>query len=89
MKAIEDLSTEKVKTKIIHSGTGAITDSDVLLATASGAIIVGFNVTASSNARKPRTFVSNTHLNCSGVFSDTRLSAITPAPCTTAAIGPH
>jgi translation initiation factor IF-2 len=43
-KAITDLSTEKVKTKILHSGTGAITDSDVLLASTSDAIIVGFNV---------------------------------------------
>jgi translation initiation factor IF-2 len=43
-KAIEDLSREKVKTKVLHSGTGAITDSDVLLASTSNAIIVGFNV---------------------------------------------
>jgi translation initiation factor IF-2 len=43
-KAIEELATEKVTTKILHSGTGAITDSDVLLASTSDAIIVGFNV---------------------------------------------
>jgi translation initiation factor IF-2 len=43
-KTITDLSTSKVKTKIVHAGTGAITDSDVLLASASKAIIVGFNV---------------------------------------------
>jgi len=37
-------STEAVKLTIIHSGTGAITESDVMLASASGAIIIGFNV---------------------------------------------
>jgi translation initiation factor IF-2 len=38
------LSTDKVKIKIIHAGAGAITDTDVLLASASNAVIVGFNV---------------------------------------------
>jgi translation initiation factor IF-2 len=37
-------STEEVKLNIIHSATGAITESDVMLASASGAIIIGFNV---------------------------------------------
>ncbi|MBK5099445.1 MAG: translation initiation factor IF-2 [Desulfobacteraceae bacterium] len=37
-------STEEVKLKIIHAATGAITESDVMLASASGAIIIGFNV---------------------------------------------
>lgn len=37
-------STEAVKLNVIHSATGAITESDVMLATASGAIIIGFNV---------------------------------------------
>ncbi len=39
-------STDAVKLNIIHSATGAITESDVMLATASGAIIIGFNVRA-------------------------------------------
>ncbi len=43
-KTLQELSTEKVQVKVIHSATGAINDSDVLLATASNAIIVGFNV---------------------------------------------
>lgn len=43
-KTLLDLATEKVKIKIIHKAPGAITESDVLLATASNAIIVGFNV---------------------------------------------
>jgi translation initiation factor IF-2 len=44
------LSDEKVKVRIIHSGVGAINESDVLLATASNAVIVGFNVRPDRNA---------------------------------------
>jgi translation initiation factor IF-2 len=44
------LSDEKVKIRIIHSGVGAINESDVLLATASNAIIIGFNVRPDRNA---------------------------------------
>ncbi len=40
------LSTEEVKLKIIHSSTGAITESDIMLASASGAIVIGFRVRA-------------------------------------------
>ncbi len=50
IEAISDsllkLSTSEVKLKIIHSSTGAITETDVMLASASGAIIIGFNVRA-------------------------------------------
>jgi translation initiation factor IF-2 len=42
--ALEKVSTEKVKVRLIHSGVGAISESDVLLATTANAIIVGFNV---------------------------------------------
>jgi len=42
--ALTKLSDEKVKIRILHSGAGAITESDVLLASASNAIVVGFNV---------------------------------------------
>ncbi len=38
------MSTEKVRVKVLHSGVGSITESDVLLATASNTIIIGFNV---------------------------------------------
>jgi translation initiation factor IF-2 len=44
------LSDDKVKIRIIHSGVGAINESDVLLATASNAIIIGFNVKPDRNA---------------------------------------
>src|SRR5271166_3117384 len=42
--SLQLMSTEKVRVKVIHSGVGSITESDVLLATASNAIIIGFNV---------------------------------------------
>ncbi len=45
-KAISELGTEDIKVSIIHSGIGAITESDVMLASASHAIIIGFNVRA-------------------------------------------
>jgi translation initiation factor IF-2 len=44
------LTDEKVKIRIIHTGVGAINESDVLLATASNAIIIGFNVRPDRNA---------------------------------------
>jgi translation initiation factor IF-2 len=44
------LSDERVKVRIIHSGVGAINESDVLLASASNAIIIGFNVRPDRNA---------------------------------------
>ncbi len=46
------LSTEEVKVKVIHRGVGAISESDVLLADASKAIIIGFHVRPHANARK-------------------------------------
>ncbi len=45
-EALNKLSTDEVKLNIIHSATGAITESDVMLASASNAIIIGFNVRA-------------------------------------------
>ena len=45
------LSTPEVAVQIIHSGVGAITESDVMLATASDAIILGFNVRPTAGAR--------------------------------------
>ena len=50
--SLQKLSTEKVSVKIIHKSVGAISESDVLLASASNAIIVGFQVRPSGGARK-------------------------------------
>ncbi|MBL4938939.1 MAG: translation initiation factor IF-2, partial [Lutibacter sp.] len=49
--SFQKLSTDEIQVNIIHKGVGAITESDVLLASASDAIIVGFNVRPSGNAR--------------------------------------
>ncbi len=49
--SFQKLSTEEIHVNIIHKGVGAITESDVLLATASDAIIIGFNVRPVGNAR--------------------------------------
>ena len=50
--SFQKLSTEEIQVNIIHKGVGAITESDVLLATASDAIIIGFNVRPMGNARQ-------------------------------------
>ena len=50
--SLQKLSTEKVQVKIIHKSVGAISESDVLLASASNAIIIGFQVRPSAGARK-------------------------------------
>jgi len=50
--ALGKLSTDEVKVNIIHSGVGAITESDVNLALASKAVLIGFNVRADASARK-------------------------------------
>ena len=49
--SLQKLSTDEIEVKIIHKGVGAITESDVLLASASDAIVIGFNVRPISNAR--------------------------------------
>ena len=49
--SFQKLSTEEIQVNIIHKGVGAITESDVLLASASDAVIVGFNVRPVGNAR--------------------------------------
>ena len=49
--SLQKLSTEEIQVNIIHKGVGAITESDVLLASASDAIIIGFNVRPMGNAR--------------------------------------
>lgn len=51
-QALSEISAPKIKVKIISSGVGGINESDVNLAVASGAIIIGFNVRANTEARK-------------------------------------
>jgi translation initiation factor IF-2 len=50
--SLQKLSTDEIQVKIIHKGVGAITESDVLLASASDAVIIGFNVRPAGNARQ-------------------------------------
>ena len=50
--SLQKLSTEEIEINIIHKGVGAITESDVLLASASDAIVIGFNVRPMGNARE-------------------------------------
>lgn len=50
-QSLEKLSTDEVRARVIHSGVGAINESDVMLAKASGAPLIGFNVRASKEAR--------------------------------------
>ncbi|MBE9489286.1 MAG: translation initiation factor IF-2, partial [Bacteroidetes bacterium] len=50
--SLQKLSTEEIQVNIIHKGVGAITESDVLLASASESIIIGFNVRPTGSARQ-------------------------------------
>ncbi|MDQ0148953.1 translation initiation factor IF-2 [Eubacterium multiforme] len=49
-QSLEKLSTDDVKVRVIHGGVGAITETDITLASASNAIVIGFNVRPDSNA---------------------------------------
>ena len=50
--ALEKLGTEEVEARVVHAGVGGVTESDVTLAKASGAAVVGFNVRANTQARQ-------------------------------------
>ncbi|MGI9413123.1 MAG: translation initiation factor IF-2 [Hyphomicrobiales bacterium] len=50
--ALEQLGTDEVSARVVHNGVGGITESDVTLATASEAVIIGFNVRANQQARE-------------------------------------
>ncbi len=52
VSSLEDLSTEDLKINVLHASTGNISENDVMLATASNAIVIGFNVQADGPARK-------------------------------------
>ena len=51
-ESLLDLSTDEVQVNVVHGGVGGITETDVMLASASNAIIIGFNVRPGTNARK-------------------------------------
>ena len=51
-QALESLTAEEAKIRILHAGSGAVTESDVLLASASSAIIIGFTIGAESSAER-------------------------------------
>ncbi|MBS3976527.1 MAG: translation initiation factor IF-2 [Syntrophomonadaceae bacterium] len=51
-QSLERLSTPEVKVNIIHNGVGAISETDIMLAAASNAIVIGFNVRPDANARR-------------------------------------
>jgi len=50
--SLEKITNEEVRVRVIHSGVGAISESDIMLASTSGAIIVGFNVRPDNSARE-------------------------------------
>ncbi|WLR43504.1 translation initiation factor IF-2 [Bacillus carboniphilus] len=50
--SLQKIEVEGVKVKIIHTGVGAITESDIILASASNAIVIGFNVRPDTNAKR-------------------------------------
>jgi translation initiation factor IF-2 len=52
VQALEKVGNDEVRVRVLHSGVGAITDSDVILAEASKAPIIGFNVRANASARQ-------------------------------------
>ena len=52
VQALEKIGNEEVRVRVLHYGVGAITDSDVSLAEASGAPVIGFNVRANASARQ-------------------------------------
>ena len=52
VQAMEKIGNDEVRVRVLHSGVGAITESDVTLAEASGAPIIGFNVRANAQARE-------------------------------------
>ncbi len=51
-QALEQINNEEVRVRVIHGGVGAITETDIMLASASNAIVIGFNVRPDVNARK-------------------------------------
>ncbi|MBQ0066941.1 MAG: translation initiation factor IF-2, partial [Phascolarctobacterium sp.] len=51
-QSLEKIKNDEVKVVVVHSGVGAITESDIMLASAANALVIGFNVRPDANARK-------------------------------------
>ena len=51
VQALEKIGNEEIRSRVVHYGVGGISESDVSLATASGAVVLGFNVRANGQAR--------------------------------------
>ncbi len=60
ISSLEKIKSDEVKVRVLHSGVGAISESDISLANASGAIVIGFNVRSNNNAA---TQASNTKVD--------------------------
>ncbi len=54
VQAMEKIGNDEVRVRVLHSGVGAITETDIGLAEASGAPVIGFNVRANASARQHR-----------------------------------
>ena len=71
--SLEKLSNEEVRVQVIHSGVGAISESDVMLAATSNAIIVGFNVRPEPpRATTPHAATSRSVCTASSMTASTR-----------------
>ena len=66
---LQKLSTDKVTIRVLHAGVGAITESDVLLASASNAIIIGFNVRPERNGAGRRPSRKRSTSGCTPSFT--------------------
>ena len=68
-QAVEQLGNDEVAARVVHSGVGGITESDISLASASNAVVVGFNVRANGQARDAAT-ASGTEIRYYNVIYD-------------------
>ena len=76
--SLEKLSNEEVRVRVIHAGVGAINESDIMLASTSNAIVIGFNVRPDTSWRRPPR--SATRSICGCTASSTTPSTRSPTP---------
>src|SRR5262245_62291510 len=63
--ALRKIGNDEVEARIIHSGVGGVTESDIALANASKAVVIGFNVRANTQADRKSTRLNSSHLGIS------------------------